>query len=141
MDFGALDLNARNFAVQTRLAEEKIEAGMEGFLTQPILSKEALENLKAFRKDHDTLILAGIFPIVSYKNAIFMQNEVNGVSVCDEIIDLYKEKNRQEGEDLAYRISMEIAKEAAPYCDGFYLMTPFKRVDLMNRIIEGIQDL
>lgn len=139
--FGALDLNARNFAVQTPLAEEKIEAGMEGFLTQPILSKEALENLKAFRKDHDTLILAGIFPIVSYKNAIFMQNEVNGVSVCDEIIDLYKEKNRQEGEDLAYRISMEIAKEAAPYCDGFYLMTPFKRVDLMNRIIEGIQDL
>lgn len=100
-----------------------------------------LENLKAFRKDHDTLILAGIFPIVSYKNAIFMQNEVNGVSVCDEIIDLYKEKNRQESEDLAYRISMEIAKEAAPYCDGFYLMTPFKRVDLMNRIIEGIQDL
>lgn len=136
---GALDLNARNFNVQTRLAKEKLEAGMEGFLTQPILSKEALENLKEFRRNHDCLLLAGIFPVVSYKNAQFLNNEVNGVKVADEICELYKDKDRRQSEEMALKISLAVIKEVRDYCDGFYLMTPFKRVGLISKIIEALR--
>ena len=44
--FGALNLNARNFDVELRRAKEKLENGMSGFLTQPVLSAQAVENLK-----------------------------------------------------------------------------------------------
>ena len=44
--FGALNLNARNFEVELRRAAEKLENGMSGFLTQPLLSAQAVENLK-----------------------------------------------------------------------------------------------
>ena len=44
--FGALNLNARNFEVELRRAAEKLENGMSGFLTQPVLSAQAVENLK-----------------------------------------------------------------------------------------------
>lgn len=136
---GALDLNARNFEVQMRLAKEKLDQGMEGFLTQPVLSQGAWENLKKFRQTFpDCLILAGIFPVVSYRNGLFLDSEVNGVHVCREILDLYKDKDRAQGEELAYRISREIMGQCAPYCDGYYLMTPFQRVSLVCKILEDV---
>lgn len=68
-----------------------------------------------------------------------MNSEINGISVCQEILDLYEGKDRAEGEDLAVKISTAIAGELAPYVDGYYLMTPFQRVGLMVRIMDGIR--
>ncbi|SBV96951.1 Methylenetetrahydrofolate reductase [uncultured Eubacteriales bacterium] len=137
--FGALNLNARNFDVQLRLAREKEECGVSGFLTQPVLSPEALENLKRARAALKGKILGGVFPVVSYKNALFLNNEVSGIRVSDEIIALYEGKSREEGEDLAVQISTRVAREIAPYTDGLYLMTPFRRVHLITRILRSIQ--
>lgn len=137
--FGALNLNARNFDVQLRLAVEKEACGMSGFLTQPVLSPEALENLKKARAVLKGKILGGIFPVVSHRNACFLNNEISGMHVCDEIIRLYEGKDREEAEALAVTISARIAGEIAPYTDGFYLMTPFRRVALMQRIMAQMQ--
>lgn len=135
--FGALNLNARNFDVELRRAQEKVENGMTGFLTQPVLSAPALENLRQARETlpAGTKLLAGIIPVVSQRNAIFMENEVNGIHVAPEIIALYEGKDRAEGEALALKISVKVARAARPYADGFYLMTPFNRVALMERLI------
>ncbi len=136
--YGALNLNAHNFDVELRRAQEKEECGVVGFLTQPVLSKEALDNLKLARKTLHGKILGGIFPPVSHRNACFLNNEISGMRVCDEIISLYEGKDRDESETLAVTISSAIAKEIAPYTDGYYLMTPFRRVALMERIIKSI---
>ena len=135
--FGALNLNARNFDVELRRAKEKLENGMSGFLTQPVLSAQAVENLK---KSRETLgagakILAGIMPVVSQRNAIFMENEINGIHVEDWIIEKFAGLERAQGEELGLAISLEMAKAALPYADGLYLMTPFNRVALMERLI------
>ena len=137
--FGALNLNAHNFDVQLRLAVEKEECGMSGFLTQPVLSAEALENLKKARSVLKGKILGGIFPVVSHRNACFLNNEISGMRVCDEIIRLYEGRDREEAEHLAVTISARIAREITPYTDGFYLMTPFRRVALMTRIMEELK--
>ena len=136
--FGALNLNAANFEVQLRLAQEKEENGVTGFLTQPVLSREALDNLKLARQALKGKILGGIYPVVSYKNACFLHNEIAGMRICPEIIALYEGKNREEAEDLAVAISTRIAEEITPYTDGLYLMTPFRRVALMIRILERL---
>lgn len=137
--FGALNLNAPNFAVQLRLAREKETNGAFGFLTQPVHSKEALDNLKLARETLSGKILGGIFPVVSHRNACFLNNEVAGVRVADEIVALYEGKGREEAEDLAVTVSAAIAGEMAPYVDGYYLMTPFRRVSLMTRLIREIR--
>jgi len=139
--FGALNLNARNFEVELRRAAEKLENGMSGFLTQPVLSAQAVENLK---KTRETLgerakILAGILPVVSQRNAIFMENEVNGIHVDDAIIQRFEGLDRAAGEELGLEVSVQAAKAAAPYVDGFYLMTPFNRVALMERLIARLR--
>ena len=135
--FGALNLNARNFDVELRRAKEKLENGMSGFLTQPVLSVQAVENLRKSRETlgADAKILAGIMPVVSQRNAIFMENEINGIHVEDWIIEKFAGLDRAQGEELGLAISLEMAKAALPYADGLYLMTPFNRVALMERLI------
>ena len=139
--FGALNLNARNFDVELRRAMEKLENGMSGFLTQPVLSAQAVENL---RKARQTLgerakILAGIMPVVSQRNAIFMENEINGIHVEEDVIQRFAGLDREQGEALGLEVSMQMAREALPYADGFYLMTPFNRVALMERLIARLK--
>lgn len=139
--FGALNLNARNFDVELRRAVEKLENGMSGFLTQPVLSAQAVENL---RKARQTLgerakILVGIMPVVSQRNAIFMENEINGIHVEENIIQRFAGLDREQGEALGLEVSMQMAREALPYADGFYLMTPFNRVALMERLIARLK--
>lgn len=136
--FGALDLNAKNFDIELRRAQEKEENGVVGFLTQPVLSAEALENLKRARETLHGKLLGGIFPVVSHRNACFLNNEISGMRVCDEIIQLYAGKERDEAEALAVTISTRIAQEITPYTDGLYLMTPFRRVELIKKIIEAL---
>ena len=138
--FGALNVNARNFDIQLQLAQEKERIGMTGFLTQPLLSPRAVENLKRAREGLNGYILAGLFPPVSARNARFMDSEVNGIRVSLEIIEQYEDLDREESERLAVSLMTQFAREAEPYVNGYYLMTPFSRTALIQRIIESIRE-
>ena len=58
-----------------------------------------------------------------------------GLHVEDWIIEKFAGLDRAQGEELGLAISLEMAKAALPYADGLYLMTPFNRVALMERLI------
>ena len=58
--------------------------------------------------------------------------------VCQEIIDLYEGKSKEEAAKLAVTVSTAIAREVEPYCDGLYLMTPFRRVELIAAILKEL---
>lgn len=138
--FGALNVNARNFDIQLQLAQEKERIGMTGFLTQPLLSPRAVENLKRAREGLNGYILAGLFPPVSARNARFMDSEVNGIRVSPEIIEQYEDLDREESERLAVSLMTQFAREAELYVNGYYLMTPFSRTALIQRIIQSIRE-
>ncbi len=137
--FGALNINSRNFDVQLKLAKDKISNGMVGFLTQPVLSEKAIENIKRAKAELDAYILGGLIPIVSERNARFMDSEVNGISVDQSIIEAYVGKDRTEAEDLAVKITSDFAKRISDYVDGYYIITPFSRTALVARIIAEIR--
>lgn len=98
-----------------------------------------MDNLKRARKFLNGKILGGIFPIVSYRNACFLNNEIAGMRVCGEIIELYRDKARDEAEALAAAVSARVVREIEPYTDGLYIMTPFRRVELVARIMGEIR--
>ena len=68
-----------------------------------------------------------------------MENEVNGIHVAEDIIEAFAGLDREQGEALGLEVSMQMAREALPYADGFYLMTPFNRVALMERLIARLR--
>lgn len=138
--FGALNVNAKHFPSQLGLAKKKLEAGMTGFFTQPVLSSRAKENLRTARDTlPGALILGGIMPVVSERNARFMESEITGIHVEERIINAYHGLSREEAEELAVQISLEIAKDITAYIDGYYIITPFARTALVARIVKGLK--
>lgn len=139
MIYGALNINAVNFQAELKKAVAKEESGVCAFMSQPILSREAIENLMLAKSVLKSKILGGIIPIVSHRNAVFMNNEVAGIHVDEHIMRLYEGKNRQDSQQLAIRISKAIIDEVKDIVDGYYLITPFQRVDLIQSIVDHVK--
>ena len=139
--YAALNLNARNFSIQLKLALQKEANGAIGFFTQPIHSKQALDNLKLAKETLKSPIVVGILPIISYKNACFMNNEVPGIQVDQEIVDQYLDLTKEAASKLAIDLSKNFIDQAKDYCDGYYLITLFGRVDIIGKLIEYIEKL
>ena len=139
--FAALNVNARNFAIQLDLASKKEQNGAEGFFTQPVMTQQALDNLILARSHLKGRLLGGIMPIVSEKNALFLNSEIAGIEVDRETIERYRGADRERGEELAVEISVEMARRMRPYVDGYYIITPFGRTGLVGRIMDEIRKI
>lgn len=139
---GALNYAGVNIdAIVSRMVK-KMEAGCSYFLTQPVYSEEDINRVRELKKRTGAKIILGIMPLVSYKNALFMKNEMPGIDVADDIVKRYDPKmSRKDAEETATEISVEIGQKAVDFADGFYLMTPFNRVSLVNGIIDRLREL
>jgi len=115
--------------------EKKIEAGAKYFLTQPVYSDEDIRRLEIIKSKVDTKILCGIMPLVSYRNANFIKNEITGIFVPDQIVNRYRpDMTKEEAEWVAADIASEIIEKLKDFADGYYFMLPFNRVSLMDKI-------
>ena len=134
---GALNVNARNFSVELERAILKTEAGVSMFFTQPVISEQALRNLRLARDvlPNETMLLGGILPVVSHKNALFMNENLNGITVSPEIVELYRDATKDQASGLAVSVSLDIMEKLSHEVDGYYLITPFKRIDIIESII------
>ena len=138
---GALNQNQANLDKIIERMQKKIDAGTSYFLTQPIYSDEDIERIKEMKSRLDTKILCGIMPLVSYRNAMFIKNEMPGIFVPDEIIEQYKpDMTRAQFEAVAKEISLSIIKKLDGIADGYYFMTPFNRVAFICDIINHMED-
>lgn len=136
--YGALNVNARNFDMELKKAIRKQEAGVSVFLTQPLFSERSFENLKKANKVLKSKILGGIIPIVSYKNALFMSQEMAGIDIPKDIVEMYKGLERNEAEQLAVDISVNIIRNITDLTQGLYLITPFQRVNIIEKILNKL---
>ena len=133
---GALNLNANKFDLEIKRAQAKEKAGVNVFYTQPVISRTAVENLKIARKELKSYIMGGVMPIVSYKNALFMNSEASGIRLDDEIIERYKGLEREAASRLAVEITSDFMRQIEDYVDGYYIITPFSRVEIVGELIQ-----
>ena len=113
-----------------------MDAGCAFFLTQPVYSEDELERLSWLKNQTGARILIGIMPLVSYRNALFIKNEMPGIFVPDEILVQYSpDGTRKEWEETAIKISKQIMEAGMDVGAGYYFMTPFQRVSLIQEII------
>lgn len=134
----ALNTNAVNFDLELNRAKQKIQAGAKFFLTQPILTQEGIERVKRAKDCLNTYILAGIIPPISYKNAIFLNNEVSGISIPEELIEELK-NNPQNEAQVSLNFSMKIIEQLKDVSDGLYIISQSKKVSLVNSILKAVK--
>ena len=138
---GALNYAGANPEGIAKRMRRKMEAGCSFFLTQPVYSAQDMERVRLLREMTGARILVGIMPLVSYRNARFMQNEMPGINVPDEIVARYTpDMSREEAEAAAVEIGIEIGRRVENWADGYYFMTPFNRAELVGKIIEALRN-
>ena len=81
-------------------------------------------------------ILAGILPLRSYKMAMFLNENVPGVTVPDKILKRIKEAKDPEEEGIS--ISIEIIEELKPLCAGIHLMT-LNNIEVIPEILNRLK--
>ncbi|HZI93894.1 MAG TPA: bifunctional homocysteine S-methyltransferase/methylenetetrahydrofolate reductase [Patescibacteria group bacterium] len=134
---GAVDLE-----FELRRFQFKVEAGAEFAITQPVFD---VEQLKTFLKriEHCRIpIIAGIWPLASLRNAEFMNNEVPGVHVPDEIMDrMRKAEERAEGasKEEGIQIARETLLHVKDLVQGVQVSAPFGKVERALDVISAVK--
>ena len=120
---GAVDL-----ALEVDRLFQKVEAGAEYILTQPIFDLDQLETFFKKTEGIDLPVMAGIMPLLSFRTVEFLNNEVPGVYVPDAIA---RRMEKAADKEEAKRLGIEIARQAILQVKqmdrvrGIYLMPPF----------------
>lgn len=135
---GALNVNAHNFHVELERAKSKLQNGASMLLTQPIFSERAMENLSLAHETLHCTLLAGILPVAGYKNARFLANEVTGIVIPPDFLEHLRTSTPEEARILSVEFAAGIAKRCYPLADGFYIMTPLRKTEIVCDLLERI---
>jgi homocysteine S-methyltransferase len=120
--------------------EWKVEAGAEYAITQPVFDLAQLERFLERTAHVRIPVVAGIWPLVSVRNAEFLANEVPGVVVPDEIIARMRLANARSKEHAVAEgiaIAREMLERARGSVQGVQVSAPFGKVELALEVIGG----
>lgn len=131
----ALNTNAANFEYELIRAQKKIEAGAKFFMTQPIFSEENIANVMLAKKELGVYIFSGVMALANYKNAVFLNNEVSGISIPENIIQELKDKDTEQAREISLNYAKQLIERLMPISDGLYLITQLKRTKLVAELV------
>jgi len=129
---------ALNPEEELRRLDWKVQAGAEYFVTQPVFDADSLERFVRRVEHYRIPVIAGVWPLTSYRNAEFMMNELR-VPVPEEYAERLRaadsgEKARQEG----IAIAREMVERIRPMVQGVQLSAPFGRIPMALEVAQAI---
>jgi homocysteine S-methyltransferase len=113
--------------------EYKVEAGAEYAITQPVFDVSQLERFVREIEHTRIPLIAGIWPLVSVRNAEFLANEVPGVVVPDTVIGRMRRANERSKEHAVAEgiaIAREVLSAVRDSVQGVQVSAPFGKVEL-----------
>ncbi|HVX40933.1 MAG TPA: bifunctional homocysteine S-methyltransferase/methylenetetrahydrofolate reductase [Gemmatimonadaceae bacterium] len=122
---------------ELRRFEWKVDAGAEFSITQPVFDPAQLERFFSRIGTSPIPVIAGIWPLVSARNAEFLANEVPGVSVPEPIIARMRRANEKSKEHAiaeGIAIAREMLEHIRPLVQGVQVSAPFGKVELALQV-------
>jgi len=128
---------AINLDEELKRLDYKIEAGAEFVITQPVFDLGIFERFMRRIEHLHVPILAGLWPLVSLRNAEFLNNEVPGATVPDDILArLRAARSKEEGLAVGTAVAKEMLQALRPYIAGVQAAVPFGKVEMVLEILE-----
>jgi methionine synthase I (cobalamin-dependent)/5,10-methylenetetrahydrofolate reductase len=116
----------------------KVEAGAEFAITQPVFDPEQFDRFLKRIAASRIPVVAGIWPLVSLRNAEFLANEVPGVTVPDAVLARMRAA-QDKGKEAALAEGVAIAREmlahVRPMVQGAQVSAPFGRVPIALEVL------
>lgn len=129
---------ALNMDEELRRFAWKVEAGAEYVVTQPVFDLDLLEAFLRNTEQYKLPIIAGIWPLTSYRNAEFMVNELR-VPVPQVYMERMRRADSAEkarGEGIA--IAQEMTSRVRHIVQGAQLSAPFGRYEMAVQVAEAL---
>jgi len=118
----------------------KVDAGADFAVTQPVFDPKQLADFLKRVEQFRIPIVAGIWPLVSLRNAEFLANEVPGVSVPETVLARMKQA-QEKGKEAALAEGVAIAREMFQQVkgavQGIQVSAPFGRVEVALEVFGG----
>jgi homocysteine S-methyltransferase len=125
---------------ELRRFEWKVEAGAEYAITQPVFDLEQLDRFLARAEGYGIPIVAGIWPLVSLRNAEFLANEVPGITVPEDVLARMRRASAG-GKEAALAEGVGIAREmlaaVRQRVQGAQVSAPLGRVPVALEVLDG----
>jgi len=134
---------AVNMEEEIRRFEWKVEAGAEYAITQPVFDTEQLKRFLDMISHVRIPIVAGIWPLVSFRNAEFLHNEVPGVEVTQEILErmrIASDKSKEDAREEGIAIARESLLEVRDVIQGVQVSAPFGNVKYALQVFEALDE-
>ncbi|HEX7176770.1 MAG TPA: bifunctional homocysteine S-methyltransferase/methylenetetrahydrofolate reductase [Pyrinomonadaceae bacterium] len=132
-----------NLDEEIKRFEWKVEAGAEFAITQPVFDTEQLCDFLR-RIEHVRIpVVAGIWPLVSYRNAEFLHNEVPGVRVTPSIMERMRvasERGKEAARDEGLQIARELLTEVRDRVQGVQVSAPFNNVRYALEVFDALPE-
>jgi homocysteine S-methyltransferase len=124
---------------EIRRFEWKVEAGAQFAITQPTFDVDQLSSFLK-RIEHCRIpVIAGIWPLVSYRNAEFLANEVPGVVVPERVLErMSKVSDRDAARDEGLAIARETLLQVRDLVQGVQVSAPFGRVPYALEVFQAL---
>lgn len=134
---------AVNLDEEIRRFEWKVEAGAEYAITQPVFDTEQLRRFLDKIAHVKIPIVAGIWPLVSFRNAEFLHNEVPGVNVTPEILErmrIASETSKEHAREEGIAIARESLLEVRDIIAGVQVSAPFGNVKYALQVFDVLDE-
>ncbi|NLW12270.1 MAG: bifunctional homocysteine S-methyltransferase/methylenetetrahydrofolate reductase [Clostridiaceae bacterium] len=133
----ACDLGVSRPEAELKRVLEKQKNGASLFLTQPVYCWDNDKaQLAASIRAAGLKLLIGLMPLVSFRNASYMDQEVPGIRIPAETINAFRpDMTREEAEQTGLKQILDLAAEVKQHADGFYLIAPFNRAYLIKEFM------
>jgi homocysteine S-methyltransferase len=116
----------------------KVEAGAELAITQPVFDLDQLDRFLKDVEQYRIPIVAGLWPLVSLRNAEFLANEVPGVSVPKQVLDRMARASAK-GKEAALQegicITREMLAAVRERVQGVQVAAPMGRVPVVLEVL------
>jgi len=127
-----------NMDEELRRIEKKVEAGAEYFVTQPVFDLSLLESFLQRTEQYGIPVIAGVWPLTSFRNAEFMVNELR-VPVPQEYMDRMRGvENAEAARAAGVAIAQEMVVRVRPLTAGVQLSAPFGRYEMAIEVARAI---
>ena len=137
----AVDPTKPDLDEEVRRLREKIDAGADFVMTQPIFDVDVWTNfLKLYGVDRLPIpVMIGILPLQSSRHAEFLHNEVPGITLSDNARERMR-KAGSEGRKEGIKMGQELLQALEPHAEGVYLMPSFGRYEVAAEVIQVLDD-
>lgn len=136
----AFNPNVRNLEAEVQRLAKKVQRGASFALTQAVFDPATMRLACAAVKELGIPVFAGVYPLLSSRNAEFLHNEFPGISICPTVRQRMAAAapDRQKMMEEGIAIARELIDAFRKYADGLYLIAPLNRPRVPIQLLEYI---